>query len=364
MSDSIKNNEYLNELIRYKNNKLSNQDMHRLEEALERDPFLAEALDGFSDFKTSDIEKDLNSIDLISGKSKLKISPKIYLTVAASIAVLVVSFFVYRNLGNTEQMASNEQVEKEPANLLIDTVVAPVEVDSNQFDQVDTVDLLIAKAGKQKSDTEKKERKAASRPVEEPSIADAASGPDTSTRELTAARKKVDEVPVSMAAVRAEGNDSVVIGSGQIAKTAKLVQPELDDEIQSDQSDQLIVMKGVVSSAVDTSDQMETIVRVGANAKPEPLGGFDLFKEYLDDNLNYPSSEEKASREVVRISFTVATNGELSNFVVDKAPENTDFSTEAIRLLKAGPKWSPAVKDGVPVDEEVSYRIVFKPSGK
>ena len=93
--------------------------------------------------------------------------------------------------------------------------------------------------------------------------------------------------------------------------------------------------------------------------QPQPVGGMNMLKSYIEDNINFPGEWEESDREVVRIRFTVQANGDLSDFELVRSPD-TLFSKEAIRLIKEGPAWTPAMKDKEPVREETRLRIVFK----
>jgi TonB family protein len=99
--------------------------------------------------------------------------------------------------------------------------------------------------------------------------------------------------------------------------------------------------------------------RPGVNAEPKPLGGVALFDEYIDNNLRYPLTGN--GRQVVKIEFTVSLTGELESFQVLRSPDDEAFQQEAIRVLSEGPKWSPAIEDGIPVESRESVRVVFRP---
>lgn len=345
----------MSELIRYKNNKMSNEERNLFERAMERDPFLAEAMEGFSGFRTSDIEKDLASIDLISGKRKLKINPVVYYSVAATILVFVVSVFFVKNFGNKENVRSTAKVETNQTLVFSDSTFKASEKEAYSGNE-DTSLLLLAQnvqdptAFKEAGNNSKVVTTTAK--LADKDLASAKKITDSST---TDKKSNLKASPV-VTAMRAKKDSS------PSEEQATPVQPEIsaepvivDNEIKSEEP------ASKTSPEASVQDQN---IRVGANAKPEPLGGFDLFKGYIDNNLTYPATETDGSREVVKVQFTVTKAGQLTNFSVDKAPENSDFTTEAIRLLKNGPKWAPAVKNGVPVDEVVNYRIVFKPESK
>lgn len=354
MSDSIKNNEYLHELIRYKNNKMTNQERHQFERALERDPFLAEALEGFDDFKTSDIEKDLASINLLTGKSKNRISPRVYISAAASIAILIVTFLLVKNFDNKDQIAKVEQQQEEYLVPLVDSLFSQGIVDSIANEPTDSSEYEIETPVVDKQNVDRETVKNTDREL----LAARTIAKERSTSGATSQKndssKNVEKKPSILAAVKIEETTEDIAP----VRVAAMMDEELridDEQLAKSATPSTELTEEIINTTPEVS------LRPGANASPAPLGGFDLFKEYLEQNLNYPASQEKATREVVRLIFTVAANGELKNISIDKAPENDDFGKEAIRVLRNGPKWSPAIKDGLPIEEVVNYRVVFKP---
>jgi len=94
---------------------------------------------------------------------------------------------------------------------------------------------------------------------------------------------------------------------------------------------------------------------------PSPVIGNRKFKEYIKENLQYPSYDTIDERNVVVLNFVVAENGRLKNISVLKSPGKS-FSDEAIRLLVSGPDWYPAKRDGKIIEEGTMIRIVFKKS--
>lgn len=331
MSDNLKDNETLNELTRYINNKMSNEERYAFERALERDPFLAEALDGIQGFKSSDIERDLNSIDVISGKKKRQNKPVYYLVAAASISILIVSMFLFKR-PQKQQVVKVDDKEvllgfKSDSTFKSEVLPDSLNVEITDSGRVLLADFTEISPKEKKSETTLK--------IVDQKVND--------KKQITESRKKVesnktDEKSIPISHV----NDEIVVIT--------------DSNIKEDSN--------VASSAVEIIDadlESKKTRRVGANAEPEPLGGKNLFNTYIDNNIQYPKSEEKGKREVVKIKFIVSELGDLSNFSVIKGPENEDFLKEAIRVLSQGPKWSPAVEDGLPVEKEVVLRIVFKP---
>jgi hypothetical protein len=90
--------------------------------------------------------------------------------------------------------------------------------------------------------------------------------------------------------------------------------------------------------------------------EPEFPGGIDSLNLYLKKNLKWPDANHVARRVIV--SFVVERDGTLTNVkptrVVDPA-----YATEAVRVIRAGPKWSPGYDKGKPVRVQYTIPINF-----
>ncbi|MEE4116443.1 MAG: carboxypeptidase-like regulatory domain-containing protein [Marinilabiliaceae bacterium] len=96
-----------------------------------------------------------------------------------------------------------------------------------------------------------------------------------------------------------------------------------------------------------------------SSVHPGPVGGMPKYRAYINDNISFPEDWKESGREVVRIRFTVQLNGELTDFEIVRSPDSL-FSREAIRLIKEGPGWTPAMNNNAPVIEKTGLRIVFR----
>lgn len=351
MSEGVRNNESFKELIRYRNNKMSDSERYEFERALERDPFLADALEGYSAFKTSDIENDLNAINLLSGKKNKRIRPVVYLSVAASLLVLVVSSILMFNDKESNPIVVESKSEPMNETELFPQAQEFVMAEDTVSEQMDTT-ILIAQAEKPPIPTQKREKVNTEIPVNEK--------PDT--KKSVATQKVLDfQTAPKMAMQVVKKDDST---DNEVAISAFVDTKE--DTPNAKKIDDFPILvpaeslkDGIAEEAVVESN--EAVIRDGLTGKAQPLGGQNLYKQYILDNLNYPENIENPKREIVRIEFKVSTVGETSDFIVLKSPENSSFEQEAIRVIKNGPKWSPAIKDGMPIEERVSLRLVFKP---
>ncbi|MBO0360374.1 TonB family protein [Hymenobacter sp. BT186] len=119
--------------------------------------------------------------------------------------------------------------------------------------------------------------------------------------------------------------------------------------------------------APDTK-QLNEVVVVRRERPPAPMsvgalpaGGYAAFREYLKKNLQYPEKALKDNKEgTVKLRFTVAVDGSVQDIkVVSSLSEECD--AEAIRLLKEGPRWYPAISKGRrtarPVEISVPFRV-------
>ena len=91
---------------------------------------------------------------------------------------------------------------------------------------------------------------------------------------------------------------------------------------------------------------------------PEYPGGTAAMFEFIQKNVKYPeSAKEKGLEGRVFIQFVVEKDGSLSSFQVLRGVSD-DIDAEAIRVLKAMPKWKPGMNNGEPV--RVQYTMPFK----
>lgn len=78
------------------------------------------------------------------------------------------------------------------------------------------------------------------------------------------------------------------------------------------------------------------------------LGGYDAFQNYIIQEFEYPSRcMEKKISGYVRMRFMVDRNGVVTSCRIKETSQQCpEFALEAIRVLKACPKWVPATHEG------------------
>jgi len=90
-------------------------------------------------------------------------------------------------------------------------------------------------------------------------------------------------------------------------------------------------------------------------------GGFEAWKKYLERNLNAGLPAEngaQAGKYTVMVSFVVDKEGNISDV---KAENEPGFGTEAeaIKIIKKGPKWQPAIQNGRKVAYRARQQVTF-----
>lgn len=115
-----------------------------------------------------------------------------------------------------------------------------------------------------------------------------------------------------------------------------------------------------VSSAVVTTPQNEDEVYMSVEKTPEFPGGVNAMMEYLRGNLKYPESAKNNKQEGrVFIGFVVEKDGSVTNVSVLRGVCE-DLDNEAVRVVKAMPKWIAGRDKGEPVRVQFTLPVVFK----
>src|SRR6218665_185107 len=90
---------------------------------------------------------------------------------------------------------------------------------------------------------------------------------------------------------------------------------------------------------------------------PEFPGGPAALTEYLKTNVQYPSSARQNRIEgKVMTQFVVSLKGEVTDVKILRGLSD-DCDREAVRLIKAMPKWKPGRQDGHPVNVQMTLPV-------
>ncbi len=92
---------------------------------------------------------------------------------------------------------------------------------------------------------------------------------------------------------------------------------------------------------------------------PSFPGGEPALEEYIAANLKYPATaKENGVEGVVSVTFVVKTDGSIGNIRI-KRMVDPDLESEAVRLVKGMPAWTPASDNGAVVEAPADVEIPF-----
>jgi protein TonB len=88
-------------------------------------------------------------------------------------------------------------------------------------------------------------------------------------------------------------------------------------------------------------------------------GGIQELYKYIKKNLKYPKTNSDFQGKVF-VSFTIEPDGSISDVAVMKGiPGVPEADKEALRLIRAMPKWVPAKRNGAPVRMKFVVPVKF-----
>jgi len=297
---------YLSDIERYVRGEMSPKEENSFKRKLMNDPFSDEVADAYSGIRQN---KSLKGLDPRENKVKERISPKqrrLYYRIATSVAAILilvsvsVLFFKKRSEARIADMfipAKNiEAFQPSPAS---DSYFNYETMQENTIqDEAETVSLQAS--------------------VNEAARAQEAYNPTTAEPQSE---------------------------TGLISETVN-TEASLNDYKQTGlESDS-------AGYAVESSE-------LQPDAPAQPAEGQENYSKYIKENIRRPAATESMDNAVVVVSFNVLSSGDVENINIVNTPGN-EFSEEASRLIREGPAWLPAIKNGEKADDNVMLRVVFK----
>lgn len=118
--------------------------------------------------------------------------------------------------------------------------------------------------------------------------------------------------------------------------------------------------KGVEILEVTEPEPDENAIFQVVETQPEFPGGIAELMKYLQKNMRYPKvCKEQGLQGRVIVQFVVNTDSTISDVNVIK-PVNPHFDKEALRVVKAMPKWKPGTQRGKPVRVRFTLPVTFR----
>lgn len=111
-----------------------------------------------------------------------------------------------------------------------------------------------------------------------------------------------------------------------------------------------------------TEDKQEKVFDV-VEVMPQYPGGIPQMMKFISSNIKYPKDAiKKGMQGAVVVQFVVEPDGSVSNVHVVRSVFPS-LDTEAVRMVKAMPKWSPGMQNGKPVRVRFNVPIRFSLNG-
>ncbi len=149
-------------------------------------------------------------------------------------------------------------------------------------------------------------------------------------------------------------DDSESVSDEEIEATNESVKFKIEPEsvIEESGSD------NDISTSVEENDDSDVFGAV--DEMPSFPGGPSALIEYLSKAIRYPvEAEENGVQGRVICSFVIERDGSISNVKVMKGVDPS-LDKEAIRVIKAMPKWIPGKLNGTAVRTKYTAPVIFR----
>lgn len=121
----------------------------------------------------------------------------------------------------------------------------------------------------------------------------------------------------------------------------------------------VVDIKNIENVVVEEPEKEEEIFQV-VEIMPEFPGGLQELMKWLQKNIKYPSiSQENGVQGRVIVQFVVNRDGSIVDPAVIRSVDPY-LDKEALRVVKAMPKWKPGEQRGKPVRVKYTLPVMFK----
>lgn len=298
------------------------KEAHRLEKEAMKDPFLADAMDGYQIVEGNHEEK-LNKLrKQIRNRTYKKRNYAMAWSIAASllIGISISGYFLFQKDTLTEKRYTEDKV----TDILFEEELIPIEPE-----QPDVMAKVSPKdtAKKSSSGLVSENRKSKQ-------ITPLAASPALQEESLIApiAEEEVEEADL----LTDDISSTKVISRSTISKEIKGKVTDKNGEPVDTGKNMLIAM----NEDHQTLDEVVVTKYTKRNSSPEPVIGKKEYKKYLENHLIRPTDSECTNvRGKVIITFLINENGRPYDFIIKKSL-CPSADKEAIRLIKEGPDWT------------------------
>lgn len=312
----------LSEFLRYSGNKMTDKERNDFERELQKDSFAEEASEGFMEIDPGHAENDVLKLrKQVNRRTSVK-QRAVWLRIAASVAILMILSSIYIIINKKKP---SDQIAYSPAPAKSEKVIVSPEPKAAEEkpESKEQVALIHEKSKQVRVEVKKSEGE----PLKENGVQ-----------------------PVKKDEIRAEDISDVSQDAIITAEEAEPSKPVAEEKAMAVKSGMANNVRAAYFEPKDT---------LSGYIPAQPVNGKDEFDQYIQENIRRPDTATIGQRVVVVLDFIVKATGNLDSIKVIRSPGKI-FSDEAIRLIKEGPAWKPAEKNGKVITDEVSIRIVFQ----
>ena len=139
----------------------------------------------------------------------------------------------------------------------------------------------------------------------------------------------------------------------------KDIEINLDVEFTEEAPAKTTIIPKKPEPPVIKEEEPAEVIFLTSEKEAKPVGGYPAFYKYVQKNLKYPSQARRMGVDgKVYIKFVVEKDGSITDIKVIKGI-GSGCDKEAVRVLKAAPRWEPGEQRGKPVRVRRSLPIVF-----
>ena len=324
---------------------MTNPERNAFERELQKDLFSEEAADGFATVTPGDVESD---ISVLNERLRRRIGQKqriLYYRIAASVAVLmlITSILIITERSNrtkAEKKARSEQV----------ALAAPVA--KSVPDSQNKVQIPEKLASPEVRKTEKAAPVAVVAESEKERSPSITINPEI--KKKSGKNPVSDTLKINKIVTADQVSIPEALAGGEKADTDQRAKDKLAAQYNAYGKNKDVAATRAVRAAEPGKKEVE-----GEYVPAEPSIGYNEFYRYIEENQRRLDILKEGEKAVVVMSFIVRNTGSIDSIKIIRSPGPL-FSGEAERLLREGPAWRPARKNGSPVDEVMRIRIVLK----
>ncbi len=137
------------------------------------------------------------------------------------------------------------------------------------------------------------------------------------------------------------------------------IEEKIDVNFDVDVKEATVVKEVAIKEVVIEEEKADQIFDV-VETQPNPPGGMSGWNKYLADNLKYPTQARRMGVEgTVIVVFVINTDGSIQDVEVLRGIGG-GCDEEAVKIVKAAPKWEPGKQRGKPVRTRMRLPIRFK----